>query len=70
MRLPRPSPELEVVEAGLGRKPEQLARGGREGLVTVRPDVGASQAHDQVDVGGPAADATEPHEAGSDLVVG
>ena len=70
MRLPRPGSELEVIERGLGRKPEQLARGGREGLVAVRPDVGASKAHDQVDVGGPAADAAEPHEAGSDLVVG
>jgi hypothetical protein len=70
VRLPRPSPELELVESGLGHKLEQLARGGREGLIAVRPDVGPPKAHDQVDVGGPAADAAEPHEAGSDLVVG
>jgi len=40
-----------------------------KGQVARRPDVGASQSHQQVDVGGPRSDTPDPHQVLTCLIV-
>ena len=68
-RTPRAGDAADAIEVRERAHPLHLAHRGHEREVAARPHVGASERHQQIDVGGPRPDALERDQRGTGLVV-